>query len=162
MLFDAPDDIHTILDEDKLAAVSYPENFDFTNDHFFDTLSRARPLKYGYHLRQAQEDIRKCREAVLALETTLREPRVESISPRGQEQRRLMREELERIQESLLFYKVRWLRLFILDQREGAWRTQPGFKRRTLESVVREWMGRDVENLVGELVRMGFIDVRAD
>lgn len=71
-----------------------------------------------------------------------------------------MEGKLKRAQESLLFYKVRWLKLFILDQREGAWRTQPGFKKRTLESIVREWMGRDVENLVGELVLMGFIDVR--
>lgn len=158
LIFDPPDDIHTLLDEDVLAAVSYPEMFDFTNDHFFDTLSRARPLKYGHHLHEVQDKIRKCRTSVAALAATLREHAV--LFPHNSEQQRSTESELKRARESLRSYKVRWLKLFILDQREAAWRTQKGFRGQTLESVLREWMGRDVENLVGELVRMGFVDVR--
>lgn len=158
LIFDPPDDMHTLLDEDALAAVSYPEMFDFNNDHFFDTLLRARPLKYGHHLHKVQDNIRKSRASVAALEATLREH--VALSPHSGEKQRSTEAELKRARELLRSYKVRWLKLFILDQREAAWRTQKGFRARTLQSVLREWMGRDVENLVGDLVRMGFVDVR--
>lgn len=158
LIFDPPDDMHTLLDEDALAAVSHPEMFDFNNDHFFDTLLRARPLKYGYHLHEVQDNIRRSRALVAGLEATLREHA--ALLPHNGEQQRSTEAELKRARESLRSYKVRWLKLFILDQREAAWRTQKGFRSRTLESVLREWMGRDVENLVGDLVRMGFVDVR--
>lgn len=158
LIFDPPDDMHTLLDEDALAAVSYPAMFDFNNEHFFDTLLRARPLKYGYHLHEVQDKIRGSRISVAALESALREHT--AVSPHNNEQQRSTETELKHARELLRSYKVRWLKLFILDQREAAWRTQKGFRSQTLESVLREWMGRDVENLVGDLVRMGFVDVR--
>lgn len=68
-----------------------------------------------------------------------------------------MKEVLWEERESLRLHRERWVKLWVLDQKEGGWAYRN--RRRTVEGVVREWMGWDLEGTVVELVRMGFIKV---